>query len=169
MSLLLNTTMPENRVSAELTAEDLDAIQGAIATIRERLPFLVDLSTEERTTMLKMGDKSRAFVEKMMEVIDQNPDFLPRSFDEVEMRKDVELFLKMYPVYLALTQLKDLVDDTLMLVGSEAYAAALVAYRYAKDAELGSGLEQIVDDLGRRFARRARQAAAEATTPEAQG
>lgn len=157
--------MPENRVSAVLTAEDLDAIQGSIAAIKERLPFLIDLSSEERTTMLKMGDRSRAFVEKMMDVIDQNPEFLPRSFDEEEMRKDVELLLKLYPVSLALVQLQDLVNDTLMLVGSEAYASALVAYRYAKDAELGTGLEQVVDDLGRRFARRSRQA--EAATSDA--
>jgi hypothetical protein len=29
----------------------------AIATIRQKLPFLVDLTTEDRRTMLKMGDK----------------------------------------------------------------------------------------------------------------
>jgi hypothetical protein len=36
-----------------------------------------------------------------------------------------------------------------MVVDSEAYAAALVAYRYAKD----SGL----DDIGRRFARKSKK------------
>jgi hypothetical protein len=47
----------------------------AIATIRQKLPFLVDLTTEDRRTMLKMGDKSRAFVSKALEVATQNPQF----------------------------------------------------------------------------------------------
>jgi hypothetical protein len=38
-----------------------------------------------------MGDKSRAFVSKALEVARQNPDFLPRSFDLDEMKRDVEL------------------------------------------------------------------------------
>jgi hypothetical protein len=41
-----------------------------------------------------------------------------------------------------------------MVVGSEAYAAALVAYRYAKEANLGAGLDGVLDNIGRRFARK---------------
>lgn len=55
----------------------------------------------------------------------QNQDFLSRSFDLDEMRQDVELFEAMYPLLLALTQLHELVDDTVVAVGSEAYAALL--------------------------------------------
>jgi len=57
----------------------------------------------------------------------------------------------------ALNQLQELLDDTVMVVGSEAYAAALVTYRYAKDSGLGDGLDGIVDDMGRRFARKTRK------------
>lgn len=49
----------------------------AIATIKEKLPFLVDLSADDRKTLPKMGDKSRAFVSKALEVAAQNPEFLP--------------------------------------------------------------------------------------------
>ncbi len=65
--------MAENRISASLAPADKEAVMQAIATIREKLPFLVDLTTEERRTMLKMGDKSRAFVSKALEVATQNP------------------------------------------------------------------------------------------------
>ena len=50
--------------------------------------------------------------------------------------------------------MQELIDDTVMVVGSEAYAAALVAYRYAKDSGLGAGVDGVVDDIGRRFARK---------------
>ena len=153
--------MTENRVSATLSDADVDEIMAAIDTLKQKMPFLVDLSKQDRLSMLKMGDKSRAFVQKMMEVVKQNQDFLPRSFDVDEMQKDVELFNSLYPVLMALQQCTDLLEDTVMVVGSEAYAAALVAYRYAKDADLGAGLEGVLDDIGRRFARKSGQAKAE--------
>ena len=104
--------MTENRISASLTPEDQQAVLAAIATIKEKLPFLLGLSPEESKSLPRLGDKSRAFVAKALEVATQNPDFLPRSFDIEEMRKDVELFEALYPITLALSQLQELLDDT---------------------------------------------------------
>ena len=50
-----------------------------------------------------------------------------------------------------------------MVEGSEAYAAALGAYRYAKDADLGAGLDGVLDDIGRRFARKSGKTAADSS------
>ena len=79
------------------------------------------------------------------------------------MEKDVDLYTTLYPVLLSLQQLNEMAEDTLMVVGSEAYAAALVAYRYAKEANLGAGLDGVLDDIGRRFARKSSKAAPEPT------
>ncbi|MBD2437193.1 hypothetical protein [Nostoc sp. FACHB-110] len=149
--------MPEVKVSAKLSSADREAVMQAIATIKDKLPFLVDLTTEERKSLPKLGDKSRAFVSKALEIAAQNPDFLPRSFDVDEMRRDIELFEALYPILLSLTQLQELVDDTSVAVGSEAYAAGLLVYNYAKASGKGAGLETMVDDLGRRFARKAKK------------
>lgn len=148
--------MSDNRISASLAQADRDAVIKAIATIREKLPFLVDLTTEERRSLPKMGDKSRAFVSKALEVATQNQDFLPRSFDLEEMRRDVEMFEALYPLLLSLNQLQELMDDTYVAVGSEAYAAALLVYNYAKASGKGAGLDAVVDEMGRRFARKSR-------------
>ena len=129
--------MSNSPISAQLSQADRDAVMAAIATIKAKLPFLIDLSAEERKALPKMGDKSRAFVSKAMEVATQNPDFLPRSFDLAELQKDVQLFEALYPVLMSLTQLHDLVDDTCLAVGSEAYAAALQVYTYAKASGQG--------------------------------
>jgi hypothetical protein len=83
--------MPDNRISATLSQADQQAVLDAVNTIRQKLPFLIDLSPEERHTLLRMGDKSRGFVAQALEVATLNPDILPRSFDAAEMRKDVEL------------------------------------------------------------------------------
>ena len=152
--------MTTNRISAVLTLADREAVMTAILTIKSKLPFLVDLTAEERKALPKMGDKSQAFVSKALEVATQNPDFLPRAFDLNEMRRDVELFEKMYPIVVALSQLQELVDDTAMAAGSEAYAAALQVYHYAKASGQGSGLEGMVNEMGQRFVRKPRKAKA---------
>jgi len=149
--------MANNKVSAKLSFADREAVMQAISTIREKLPFLIDLTTEERKALPKLGDKSRAFVSKALEIATQNPDFLPRSFDLNEMRQDIELFEALYPILLSLTQLQEFVDDTSVAVGSEAYAAGLMVYNYAKASGKGAGLETMIDDLGRRFARKAKK------------
>lgn len=147
--------MSENRVSAVLKQEDADAVLEAIKTIKEKLPFLIDLSPEERKALPKMGDKTEAFVSKAAEVAKQNGDFLPRSFDVDEMTRDVTLYNGLRSIKLALAPLTELVDDTLLEVGSEAYASALVVYQYAKNAGQGAALDDVVDELGKRFARKA--------------
>ncbi|MBD2076555.1 hypothetical protein H6F86_22235 [Phormidium sp. FACHB-592] len=146
-----------NRISAALTQTDREAVMDAITTIKTRLPFLIDLTAEECKALPKMGDKSRAFVSKALEVATQNPDFLPRSFDLEEMRKDVQLFEAMYPIVVALAQLQELVDDTTTAAGSEAMAAALQVYSYAKASGQDAGLEGLVEELGQRFARKTRK------------
>jgi hypothetical protein len=156
--------MSTSKVSARLAPADREAVMQAITTIKEKLPFLVDLTTEERKSLPKLGDKSRAFVSKALEIATQNPDFLPRSFDLDEMRRDIELFEALYPILLSLTQLQELVDDTSVAVGSEAYAAGLMVYNYAKASGKGAGLDSMVDDLGRRFARKSKKVQPQASS-----
>jgi hypothetical protein len=156
--------MTASLISATLTKEDREAVIAAVATIKQKLPFLMDLTAEERKSLPKMGDKSRAFVSKALEVANQNPDFLPRSFDLEEMKRDVELFESLYPVLLALTQLQELVDDTCVAVGSDAYAAALVVYNFAKASGKGSGLDAVADEMSKRFARKSRKVQPEGAT-----
>lgn len=154
--------MSKNIISAALTQKDRDDVLQAIATIKEKLPFLIDLTNEERKSLPKLGDKSRAFVSKALEVATQNPEFLPRSFDLEEMRKDVQLFEALYPLLLSLGQLQELVDDTYLAAGSEAYAAALQVYNYAKASGQGAGLESVVEEMGQRFVHKTRKPKPEA-------
>jgi len=103
-----------------------------------------------------MGDKSHGLVEQALQVAEQNPDILPRTFDAGEMRNDVELFSALSSVHTALAQLNELVDDTVMAVGSEAYASALTVYQFARAAGKGSALDTALDGLAQRFARKSR-------------
>jgi hypothetical protein len=146
--------MPENRISANLSTTDQTAVMDAINTIRQKLNFLIDLTPEDRRTLPRMGDKSRAFVSQALTIAQQNTDILPGSFDLQEMQKDVALTTALEPIRAALTQLQELVDDTYVAAGSEAYTAALLVYQYARAGSKGAALDNLLDGLGQRFARK---------------
>lgn len=145
----------DDRIDATLSPADRDAVMAAIQTIRAKLPFLIDLTPEERRGLPKMGDQSRTFVSRALEVATQDDSFLPRSFDVAEMRKDVDLVNALEPIRIALARLAEGVDDTLTRAGSEAYSAGLVVYQAARANGRGGALDTVADELGRRFARKA--------------
>jgi hypothetical protein len=152
----------ENKVSAVLTDTDVADILKAFETIRTKLPFLVDVSPEERRTLPKMGDKSRAFVEQANELAKRDDSALPRSFSVEEFTLDVELIHQLAPIIAACAQLHELLEDTNLVIGSDAYVAALIVYQYTSKGSGGSeggGLDDLLDAMGKRFARRAKQIA----------
>lgn len=149
--------MPQaNRVSAVLTTQDVADINTALDSISAKLPFLIDLSPEELKALPRLGDKSVAFVNKALELVMQNSDFLPRSFNVDEFKKDVDLFNQLYSFLQKIRMFVEKLEDTYAQTGSEAYSSALVIYASAKRARGDlSGLDSILDDLGRRFVQKA--------------
>jgi hypothetical protein len=75
---------------------------------------------------------------------------------------DVALYADLSKFRGAVGQLLEKVDDTLMQVGSEAYAGSLLVYQMAQTmgVGVGEGLDESLDDMGKRFARKLK-----ATTP----
>lgn len=154
-------SMPTS-ISATLSTADQQAVLAAIETIREKLPFLVGLSGEERRSLCRLGDKTQGFVNKAVELATQNAKLMPGCLDVDEMRRDLELTEALYPVRLSIAQLQELVEDTYLLAGSEAYAAARLAYNSARANGKNVGLSGTVDEMGRRFSRKPRKAQTEA-------
>jgi len=71
--------MPVNRINATLTAEQREKAKTALATLSEALPFLIDLGSEERTSMPKFGEAMRSFVVKALAIAEVHPEILPGS------------------------------------------------------------------------------------------
>lgn len=147
--------MPKNQISAAISDQTLAQIETKISEIRQLLsPYLVNLTSEERTKLPKMSDKSVSFVSKVMEYIKTNPDLIPPMMDKEEMEKDFKLNQSLQPVFKILKQLSENVGETLMLTGHEAYVQALLYYATVKmAAKTGSpDAKTIQEDLGKRFA-----------------
>lgn len=144
--------MPYQNITATLKEADIQEIKAALETIKQKLPFLINLSVEERRKLYKMGDKSLAFVNNSLTAAQSNRDILPASFDLEEFLRDYQLAATLTELLLGLRQVTEQVDDTLMAVGSEAMSSSLTVYDYVKTAAKKTpGLKTLAEQLGERF------------------
>ncbi|MBW4461951.1 MAG: hypothetical protein KME47_17175 [Nodosilinea sp. WJT8-NPBG4] len=144
--------MPYDNISATISDQSMAEIKRAIATIQDQLPFLINLTPDERRKRFKMGDKSLAFVRNSVTATQNNPDIVPGKFDIAELNRDYQLTVALSEVLGLLEQLTETVDDTLLAVGSESMTGSLLVYDYVKTAARHSpGLKSVADQLGERF------------------
>jgi hypothetical protein len=144
--------MAYQNITGSLSPQDIEAIKAALQTVQEKLPFLITLSNEERRSLLKMGDKSLAFVNNSITAAQSNRNILPASFDVEELVRDYQLATALTEVLISMRQITEQVDDTLLAVGSEAMSSSLTVYDYVKTAAKKTpGLKTVAEQLGERF------------------
>ncbi|MHC0064819.1 hypothetical protein ACWATR_18265 [Nostoc sp. UIC 10890] len=144
--------MSYQNIAATLSPQDIQEIKAALQTVQHKMPFLVTLSTEERRKLVKMGDKSLAFVNNSVTAAQSNREILPATFDVEELVRDYQLATALTELLISVQQLTEQVDDTLMAVGSEAMTSSLTVYDYVKTASKKTpGLKIVAEQLGERF------------------
>jgi hypothetical protein len=156
--------MSYQNISATVADADVQAIKAAVATIQQKLPFLVSLTADERKGIFKAGPNSLSFVQNAQQAAQNNPDIFPKSFDAVEFSSDVNLFAVLTDINTTVAQLASEIDDTRLAVGGEAMKEATQVYNYVKTAAATTpGLKPVADQLGQRF----QKASAAQPTPAA--
>jgi len=152
------TTMGQNNViSTAITAADKQAAIDLIHSIKPLLANVMQyhLAPKQRREVAKMGDKTLAFVDKSLELMDQNPELIATFLNVSEARKDYELARSLYDILLALKPIVRALEDAMILAGSEAYEASLIYYAIIKSAAKGKepGIQALYDELHKRFPR----------------
>lgn len=144
----------QDRIDAALSAADKNQILQLIQQIKDLMPFLVDLSAEEISSLSKMGDRGLPFVHDALTAAEHDDSFLPRSFEVAKMRKDVDLLENLPPIIAAVSQLTELLNDTYLLAGSDAFAAGLEVYTAARRNGGGEAMSESLNNMSRRFERK---------------
>jgi len=140
------------RISLNVPEADVQVIRDAIKALQDKLiPHLIDLGPDERRALPKLGDKTVSFVGKALEYAREHPAMRPSFFDMAEFERDLDAVQLLLGLQRPLSQVMDMVDDSLILAGSEAYSAALAYYQAAKAAARinVAGAATIADDLSR--------------------
>ena len=154
--------MSQNLISFQPSPADLTAVDAALKTLEEKLAGLIDLSIEQRSTLMKMGDKSEAFCRKAVEVLGNNPGVLPANFSLAELRRDLAGFDTLRPRLVRIERLYEKMRDSQLALGSDLMTGSLEGYAFLKVAGKGEGLDTARQALSARFSRGRRKKVEEA-------
>lgn len=148
--------MAQNLISLILSDADLTAIDGALATLEEKLAPLISLQSDEVRALVKMGDKSEAFCRQTLTILEQNPQVVPPSLNLPEALNDLRAVDQLRPRMARLERLSKRADDTFIALGSDILTAALEGYALLRVSGKGQGLESLRQGLSTRFAKNRR-------------
>ena len=145
MQNLFSTPIPD-----AVLKKALDYFQQGADELR---PYLESLTPEERSAMLKMGAKTVDFVQKAYGYARNNPKFVPDFLDLEEFTRDSAALTGLTPIQQLLAGLALDTESTMMLAGSDAYAAALIIYNNVKFLAKNKqpGAQAAYDDLSTQF------------------
>ena len=111
--------MPQNLVSLDLSADQIAAMDQAIATLEALTKPFITLSADDKNSLVKMGDKSVAFCQQTALVLSQNKDALPAGFDYTEMEDDLAAYAALQGRVLRIREVLAKMDDTQTAIGSD--------------------------------------------------
>ena len=135
--------MPQNLVSLDISADDLAAMDQAIATLETLTKPFITLSADDKSGLVKMGDKSVAFCQQTVQVLDQNKDILPPTFDFEEMGDDLAAYAALQSRVLRIREVLAKMDDTQTALGSDVMVAASEGYALMKLFGKAEGLSAL--------------------------
>lgn len=150
--------MTQNRIAMTFQPDRLERIDGSLTALEADLDLLIALTVEERSDLVKMGNKSRAFCTSALAVAEQHAGLMPRDFNYDAFRQDHAALEALRPRAARLAHLMQRVSDTELALGSDLMAASLEVYGVIKVAGKDKGVDEARRELSQRFVRRNRTA-----------
>jgi hypothetical protein len=135
----------------------VQAIKDALALIKQKLPFLVNLTSAERKATFKTGPDRVSFVQNALLATEAHPDIFPASFSTTSFQKDVALFAALSELQALVDSLASQIDDTRLAVGGDSMVQATDVYNYVKRAARSTpGMKPLAQQLGEQFQKASR-------------
>jgi hypothetical protein len=119
--------MDEEGMMLAFTADDLDAVDAALATIESRLATLISLRPEVGCGWARMGERSEAFCRETLAAIAGQASSLSVEFDLDRAQADLAAADALHPRLLRLRRLADRAEDTELALGCDVMVVALQA------------------------------------------
>lgn len=150
-----HTMTNDNKISASLSAQDMADIMAAFATIKAKLPFLINLNPRERQRMPSIGTERGGMVDTFTIEMQLHPELIPTFVDMPELALDLTLLNQLETIRSCANELCEGINDTHKAVGSDMYLAYLSFYNNVKQAAKRAvvGADSIYQNLRRFFER----------------
>jgi hypothetical protein len=138
---------------AVLSPEQVADILQKIAEIQAILPEGVALRPSDRQKLLKLGRKTTQFVQRTIEITQQNPDMVPVYIDRPSMETSYHIYNQMLTIIASVEQLERKVTDIMLVSGNIANTSSISCYHAIKNASKDNvpGAQPVYDALKIRF------------------
>lgn len=117
--------MDQEPMPLAFAADELDAVDAALATLELRLNKLISLRPELQCGWARMGAKSEAFCRQTLAAMAAQPRTMSSEFDLARAQADLAAADALHPRLLRLRRLSERAEDTQMALGCDLMVAAL--------------------------------------------
>lgn len=148
----------QNFATLNLTADELAAMDAGLAQLEAAAAGMIALTPQQKTQMVRTGDKSEPFYRQTLRVLEQNPQVLSANMNLPDALADLQASDVLRPRLIRLTQLFQRFQDTDLALRSDVMAMALRGYKLLKVSGRDAGLEPLQRELSVRFAKKRRTA-----------
>jgi len=142
-----------NLISATFSEEDEKEVMELLAQLKAKFPFGIKLTDDQKKRLPKLDDARIPFADKGLFYGEQQPLIVPPYTNLGEYKVDLNFVKATRRVGSELASIAEMVSDTRMAAGADAYQAALSIYSSAKSAAKQGvpGTQTIVDEMGKLF------------------
>lgn len=84
--------MPKDLVSNRIPEEQYSAIKQQIADLRTAMPFLIDLTPEDKSRMVRAGESNMAFARLILDLAAEHGGIMPHAVDFNAFEQDIALY-----------------------------------------------------------------------------
>lgn len=139
-------------ISYSMPQDHVAEIKNAVTLITSRLPFLVNLTPEERQAVVKLAQRDGEFIADMRFATSSHPDIFPNSFGIEEFQRDVALYDILADLRLRLESLTEKVKFTEMALGGEVMRATNQGYHFVQAAaKTVPGIQNLAEKMKQRY------------------
>ena len=142
-STTTTTSMPQNLISATLSTTLANELVADIAALRaKQAAFLLALSAEAKSEILKMGTGNMALEALIRAAATESPGELSANFPLAAWDQDRAFAAAYRPPVNAVKKLASDMEDTLLAADSDSWTAATGAYGDLKKGGVGPSIDQ---------------------------
>ena len=126
-----------------------------IKSIKELMPFLINLTPKEKMALPKVNDKRKPFVKKALYYGKTNRELFPKGIDIEGMDKDMVVFDRTGTIDRELSRVAEMVSDTHIYMGVRIFHTARSIYKASDLARRSNlpGVDTIYNDLAKHYKR----------------
>lgn len=164
--IMPTSTSTDTPIVVNLTPAQKTAIVAKITELAGLLDFTIGLSDDERKALLKLGEKSVGFDEKVASYMASRPDLVPGYVNLATLGQNRAARVDVADLLRQVGDVWQRLSDTDLKLGNQIYKPELAFYSSAQEAAKHGvpGAQAIVEDLKTRFVGQGRRATPVPTT-----